>query len=401
MPFVPAARIGILLLFCIMSFHIVLYWKSDRKIAFRKGSGNNPSSVSWEGPLNGVYLAGGNAGTEYELLHKSQTACLETTDCHGVTRVVTPQHSFKWQLRIGRGLYLKESPSNEVSYSLHALCSNRQEVGCLAAPEASEMLLAPAHSIERGGVEIHFPSWAFNQTFMSSLQSVRSCDSSNRKAELLSPVSNVASKSQDGEDKRAQSTYFHGCSGGIYLEMGALDGIFFSNTYTFEKDFGWKGVLVEADPAHYRRLVEHRPQNILINAAVCDTKRVVHWIHSGDVTVRGIKEFMHPEFLSLHHPEDLVETEIMCLPLSDIFEIIRLNHFDFFSLDLEGAELAAIESIDFDRASFTVVVVEADGVNATKDQIVADKLVKHGYRKDFFDGRNLWHVRSQTRVGQN
>jgi hypothetical protein len=42
--------------------------------------------------------------------------------------------------------------------------------------------------------------------------------------------------------------------------MGALDGIMFSNTYSFEKDFGWKGVLVEADPAHYRRLVEHRPQ---------------------------------------------------------------------------------------------------------------------------------------------
>jgi hypothetical protein len=44
------------------------------------------------------------------------------------------------------------------------------------------------------------------------------------------------------------------------------------------------------------------------------------------------------------------------------------------------------------------VVVEADGVNATKDQIVADKLAKHGYRKGFFDGRNLWHVRLRPEV---
>jgi len=282
---------------------------------------------------------------------------------------------------------LKQSPLNEVSYSRHALCSNRQEDGCLAAPVASEMLFAPANSTERGGVEIHFPSWALNHTSMSLL-SFRTCDLSNSKVELHSNFS----KSQDAEDVRAMSYYFHGCSGGTYLEMGALDGIMFSNTYLLEKDFGWKGVLLEADPAHFRCLVDNRPQNILIHAAVCDTKRVVHWIHSGDVTVRGIREFMHPTFLSLHHQEDLVETEIMCLPLSDIFEIIRMHRFDFFSLDLEGAELAALESINYNRASFKVVVVEADGVNVTKDLMVSDKLTKHRYRKDHFDGRNVWHV---------
>ena len=40
---------------------------------------------------------------------------------------------------------------------------------------------------------------------------------------------------------------------------------------------------------------------------------------------------------------------------------------DFFSLDLEGAELTALSSIDFRNVSFGVLVVEADGRNKTKD----------------------------------
>jgi hypothetical protein len=35
---------------------------------------------------------------------------------------------------------------------------------------------------------------------------------------------------------------------GFFVECGALDGELRSNTLTLERDHGWRGVLIEADP---------------------------------------------------------------------------------------------------------------------------------------------------------
>ena len=39
-------------------------------------------------------------------------------------------------------------------------------------------------------------------------------------------------------------------------------------------------------------------------------------------------------------------------------------------------------------------------MNVTKDLMVSDKLTKHGYRKDHFDGRNVWHVSNSEAVSE-
>ena len=50
---------------------------------------------------------------------------------------------------------------------------------------------------------------------------------------------------QDQEDTFAVRHYFHDMHDGIFLEMGVLDGIWGSNTLFFEKERGWRGLLIE------------------------------------------------------------------------------------------------------------------------------------------------------------
>eukprot|EP00802_Teleaulax_amphioxeia_P001865 Tamp_01867.p1 GENE.Tamp_01867~~Tamp_01867.p1 ORF type:complete len:1322 (+),score=37.69 Tamp_01867:148-4113(+) len=90
----------------------------------------------WDGPYEGLYLAGGNAGSEHDLLTTSQEACLKTDGCEGVTRTARPDGSGVWQLRTGRSLWLEKSPSGEVSYTWrHARkCSRRREQDGLNKP---------------------------------------------------------------------------------------------------------------------------------------------------------------------------------------------------------------------------------------------------------------------------
>ena len=53
--------------------------------------------------------------------------------------------------------------------------------------------------------------------------------------------------------------------------------------------------------------------------------------------------------------------------------------FDSFSLDVEGAELSVVESIDFGRVGFGVIFLEADEYNKMKNLAAASNFSFHHY----------------------
>lgn len=56
-----------------------------------------------------------------------------------------------------------------------------------------------------------------------------------------------------------------------------------------------------------------------------------------------------------------------------------VSHVHFWSLDVEGAELAVLQAFDFDRVAVDVIVVETDGHNKTKDAAVGSILARNGF----------------------
>jgi len=85
-------------------------------------------------------------------------------------------------------------------------------------------------------------------------------------------------RSQNREDLTVLGRYFFGQKGGTFLEMGALNGIRYSNSYYFEKHMDWTGLLIEGSPTLYKELKVNRPDAITLNAMVCGEERNVHWI---------------------------------------------------------------------------------------------------------------------------
>ena len=49
---------------------------------------------------------------------------------------------------------------------------------------------------------------------------------------------------------------------------------------------------------------------------------------------------------------------VFCVPLIDLLASIGVDHVDFLSLDVEGAELNILETIDFHRLRIDVLMVE-------------------------------------------
>jgi len=78
----------------------------------------------------------------------------------------------------------------------------------------------------------------------------------------------MAFYSQAGEDKFLIENFLS--RPGIpkyYIELGALDGIRYSNTKALEDEYGC-GILIEPVPSAFKSLKLNRPRNVLVNSLV-------------------------------------------------------------------------------------------------------------------------------------
>ena len=206
-------------------------------------------------------------------------------------------------------------------------------------------------------------------------------------------------RSQSNEDRVLVEIFKDMCKG-TYVELGALDGILFSNTYVFHQDLEWQGVLVELSPVNYANLKANRKYELaVVNAGICDTEKTVHFMQVPEGAVNGIWEFAAQSFREhwwsgMSPEKDGVP--IACLPLSYVLGNVSVPFFaDFFSLDVEGAELQVLNSVDFSRAAFGMLVIEADGRDSEKDVSVRKLLSSKGYSHLKNHERSDWYVNRQ------
>ena len=185
------------------------------------------------------------------------------------------------------------------------------------------------------------------------------------------------SYSQSNEDQALFHRYFRSplvCHG-VFVEIGALDGIQYSNSYFFERALGWKSVLIEANPIHYTQLVRNRPGSINVHAAMCPDRDTT-FIGTGAIGgVVGTMSSRHARAW-LHKTDK--EVRVPCKTFDVIFSRNGITHINVFVVDVEGGELSVLQVMDW-RVRVDVWVIELDGTNASKDLRVRQLLFSHGY----------------------
>eukprot|EP00908_Phaeocystis_cordata_P002863 Transcript_13107.p1 GENE.Transcript_13107~~Transcript_13107.p1 ORF type:complete len:1268 (-),score=81.37 Transcript_13107:143-3946(-) len=172
---------------------------------------------------------------------------------------------------------------------------------------------------------------------------------------------------------------------GTYVELGAHDGSKESNTFWFEHALGWGGLLIEPSAVTYAMLAANRanPKNRLVNGVVCPAGQTVEYIEPMNAekgTVGGILQLMSQRNKIYNAVISGRRRTLACSPLSELLQQAGIHHVDFFSLDVEGAELVVLNTIDWSAVSFDVIMVELDGKNYTKDEQVRAVLRSQGFR---------------------
>ena len=77
--------------------------------------------------------------------------------------------------------------------------------------------------------------------------------------------------SQCKQDEMMERMVFKGYKSGIYMDIGAHDGVTYNNTLYFAKHNGWTVINVEPLKSVYDKLVISRPNDINLNYAVANT----------------------------------------------------------------------------------------------------------------------------------
>ena len=162
-------------------------------------------------------------------------------------------------------------------------------------------------------------------------------------------------------------------TGGSFLEIGGANGLEQSNSWIFELCMGWKGVLAEAHPRFYSQLIRNRPSSLNLRFAACDPTIGNGWANFSAERWTGAKIITAADqqvagsgSISKKKLKMLQTLSVQCGQLGDYLSRLEVRRLDFLSVDVEGAELTVLKSLDFSRLSIGVVLVEVrgDGVRA-------------------------------------
>lgn len=167
---------------------------------------------------------------------------------------------------------------------------------------------------------------------------------------------------------------------GFYVELGAHDGVFSSNTYFLQKKSNWTGLLIEPSLDLFFKCVNNRGNlNIVLNYACVAfgyKKKFVEMIYSGAMTVQKNKnsDIKDP---ALHAKQgmrfvknynQLIE---FCSRAKTLNQILIDNDIrkkiDFLSIDTEGVEIEVLKGLDFDEFKFKFILIESRGIDKIID----------------------------------
>lgn len=196
--------------------------------------------------------------------------------------------------------------------------------------------------------------------------------------------------SQCGEDAFLNDRYFKNKRNGSYIELGAIDGVLFSNTKFFEDQLGWRGVLIEPHPIQFKSLVKNRPNNFLFNHLVSclNEPQTFRYFESAiESAISGVEDTLAKSHIEawFDSPDlsNYTQNRIQIIPktFTELLNGTPYTHFDLLSLDVEGHELEVLQSWDF-SIPIDVILIEMLGHDIMREEACRKILTDNGYKLD-------------------
>ncbi len=179
-----------------------------------------------------------------------------------------------------------------------------------------------------------------------------------------------------------------------FVQIGANDGKKNDPLYHRILKFGWKGILVEPDPANFKKLKEnYRTIDGLIfeNTGIGPEQGEILFYKIKDITDREpgwydqVGSFDKKTFLKNISFGKGLDQRIIAEPLPVIRfdQLLEKNNFetpDLLHLDAEGFDYRILRSVDFEKHNIRLVLFESEWMTKAELKEIVQYLRKHQYR---------------------
>ena len=155
---------------------------------------------------------------------------------------------------------------------------------------------------------------------------------------------------------------------GFFIEVGAHDGIFQSNTLNLEESLGWKGILIEPSLNAYLECIKNRPKSICINLALTSFEQykkkefVFGDFNSSPMSSVAANRSGFSKFENLKNYLSGITKKklrpVSTAPLQLIIDKIGIDKVDFLSLDVEGFEYEVLKGVNFNKCRPKYILIE-------------------------------------------
>ncbi len=185
--------------------------------------------------------------------------------------------------------------------------------------------------------------------------------------------------SQIGQDKWVlEKNKFK--EGGYFIDIGASDGLYLSNTYVLEKRYGWKGICVE--PANKIKDLK-RNRECIIETSCLFNKTGEEVEFQIDDEISGITNL----FDKAHERKG----KIIKLKTLSIRDLLKKHNtpkiIDYLSIDTEGSEYEILKCFPFKKYKVNLITVEHNAHSGNKEDIekrnkIFKLLIKNGFVRE-------------------
>ncbi|KAK8752328.1 hypothetical protein OTU49_004878 [Cherax quadricarinatus] len=186
--------------------------------------------------------------------------------------------------------------------------------------------------------------------------------------------------SESGQSRYADGNILMGMKYGFFVEAGAVDGEFHSNTLFLERNRGWTGLLIEPNPKTFHQLLFKERKAFSINAALAvkNYSAEITFTPSGDKGISGhITNYNN------------IGIKMKALPLYSILKAMNATFVDFFSLAIEGFEMKVLRTLPWDKIKFRLMCVKINRIPEGSKALIKF-MKKHGYNLIGIKDTDAW-----------
>ena len=180
----------------------------------------------------------------------------------------------------------------------------------------------------------------------------------------------------------------------FFVEIGATNGIYLSNTYILERYYNWKGIIVEPLPTFKKSIESNRKCTVDTRCVYSATGQTVKFVESVDsLELSGIESLLPVDMNSGNRANRNV-IEVETVSLNDLLKQHNAPQIiDYLSIDTEGSEYEILSAFDFGRYKISVITVEHNFVepqrSAIKNLLESNGFIRIGTNVSKWDD---WYV---------